>query len=445
LIPSPAVAEKPADGKQLDAPPSPDAPALPAPAAATHAPARFFPILLGAVGAVIIVGLLLLGLLPKRQREEALAAANRDEVNRSPTVHVALPMKVASTSTLTLPGTLAPNRDTMLYARSSGFVRAWRVDLGDAVKAGDLLADIDQPDVDQELRQSRSTLEQARANVTQASANVALAKINMERQKNLGPQLTPQRDIDIATSNYETTSAGMLAATAMVHADEAIVARLEELVSFDHVTAPFDGVIAKRFIEVGNLVSAGSGSAIQPLYHLMQTDPVLILIDVPQVSASSILLGRTAKISTRNKDVAPITATVAHLARIVDPVTRTMHVELLAANKDGSLMPGMYIEVAIDVPLKKELLSVSAASLLLSGEGTRIAVVRPDGHVAIKSVIIDTDNGATLLISSGLDPADQVVLNPDGLIEEGLHVDIAKDSVPSGSMAEPEDRQSKRP
>jgi RND family efflux transporter MFP subunit len=231
---------------------------------------------------------------------------------------------------------------------------------------------------------------------------------------------------------------------AVVQANEAMVKRLEDMVSFDRVIAPFDGVIAKRYIEVGNLVSAGSGTTIQPLYHLMQTDPVLILIDVPQVSASSIRLGRSARIRTRNKDIGPVTATVAHLARVVDPVTRTMHVELLAANKAGLLMPGMYCEVDVDIPLRTPLLSISAASLLLSGAGTRIAVVMLDGRIAIKTVVIDTDRGATLLIASGLSAIDQVVLNPNGLIEDGLHVEIAKDpptSTLSGDSTIPSSKQ----
>jgi membrane fusion protein, multidrug efflux system len=433
--------EAPAEGPPRDTPIAVENHVQQTPSPGAHATAWFWPVLISVVGVTLLVGLLLLGLLPKWHQQEALATATSEEVNRPPSVHVALPDAVSSRSTLTLPGTLAPNRDTMIYARSSGFVRAWTVDLGDPVTSGELLADIDQPEVDQELRQARSTLEQSRAEVTQAIAGLALSKMTMERQQNLGPQLTPQQSIDIAKTNFEAGGSGLLAAMAVVQANEAMVKRLEELVSFDHVTAPFDGVIAKRYIEVGNLVSAGSGTTIQPLYRLMQTDPVLILIDVPQISASSIRLGRSARIRTRNKDIGPVTATVAHLARIVDPVTRTMHVELLAANKDGLLMPGMYSEVDIDIPLSTPLLSISAASLLLSGAGTRIAVVMPDGRIAIKTVVIDTDRGATLLIASGLDPTDQVVLNPNGLIEDGLHVEIAKDTPatrPSGeSPAEP--------
>jgi RND family efflux transporter MFP subunit len=438
------AADVSAEGKPQDPPPPAEKPIQQMPPQGTHASSWFWPILLTAVGILLLGGLLLLGLLPKLHQQEALAAATSEEVNRPPSVHVARPDLVPSTSTLTLPGTLAPNRDTMIYARSSGFVRSWTVDLGDPVTSGDLLAEIDQPEVDQELRQARSTLEQSRASVTRDLANLALSKITMERQQNLGPQLTPQQSIDIAKTNFDAGSSGLLAAMAVVQANEAMVKRLEDMVSFDRVIAPFDGVIAKRYIEVGNLVSAGSGTTIQPLYHLMQTDPVLILIDVPQVSASSIRLGRSARIRTRNKDIGPVTATVAHLARVVDPVTRTMHVELLAANKAGLLMPGMYCEVDVDIPLRTPLLSISAASLLLSGAGTRIAVVMLDGRIAIKTVVIDTDRGATLLIASGLSAIDQVVLNPNGLIEDGLHVEIAKDpptSTLSGDSTIPSSKQ----
>lgn len=436
-----------------EAPPSPQTP----PAAPRHEgsappsaqpPAKGWggwPYLLGLLLVLAFGGLVAAGMVPKLRRQEALEAATNAALSRVPTVRVAHPKHVPPTTSVLLPGTVAAARDTMLYARASGYVKSWKADLGDHVKAGEALAEIDQPDTDQQLLQAKATLEQSRASIEQAKTALALAKLNLGRQQQLGPQITPQQDIDTAQTNFDAARAGLAAAEAKARADDADVHRLEELISFGHVVAPFDGVIAQRSIEVGNLVSAGSTTATQPLYHLLQTDPVLILVDVPQVSAPAVTVGEIAKISGRDRSTPAASATVSHLARALDPVTRTMHVELLAPNHDGTLMPGMYVQVDIAAPSGKGLLSLSAACLLLTGEGTRVAVVGADGRIALKHIVIDTDQGATLVVSSGVTPDDRVVTNPAGLIEDGMQVDVAEDqpAAPAPAASDKSDKSAK--
>ena len=395
----------------------------------TPAPAKstVWPYFVGLVVVGVLVALLLIGLLPRLQRQKALVAATEAAVGHVPRVRVVQPQVAPSTTAITLPGTLSATRDTLIYARSSGYVRSWRVDLGDQVKAGDLLAEIDQPEVGHQLMQVKAVLEQSRANIEQAKVTVAQAMLNLRRQQGLGPQMTSQQEIDNAQTAYDAGRAAVAVAEAKAKGDEADVLRLEEPVPFGGIVAPFAGVITQRSIEVGNLVSAGGGSATQPLYHLMQTDQVLALVDIPQATAASIAIGQTAKITTRGSKTASVPATVAHLARALDPATRTMHVELLADNRDGLLMPGMYVQIEIAVPAGKPLLSIGVASLLMSGAGTRVAVVDQDGRVSLKKVEIEADTGATLLIASGLELTDRVVTNPAGQLAEGMHVEVIAD------------------
>jgi RND family efflux transporter MFP subunit len=410
---------------------SPDASHAGGPSAPSQRPSRSrsgaLPYLIGALVAGALSGLFLLGYLPKVRHAKALQEATEQSLTALLRVRVANPRLIAAENSIALPGAVAAMRDTMIFARATGYVHSWKFDLGDSVKAGDLLAEIDQPDIDQELIQARATLDQSRLGIELAKGNLGLCKLKLSRQKTLGPNLTPQEDIDNAQSNYDIATVNLVVASAKVKADEANVHRLEELMSFGRVIAPFDGVITQRFIEIGNLVSGGSGSSAQQLYHLMQIDPILILVDVPQVSAASIAVGQKALVRPNGSRVDPIPGTIAHIANAIDPVTRTMRVQILAQNKENKLLPGMYVQTSIMVPTGKPLLTVSSGALLLSGEGTRIAVVQPDSHITLKTVEIERDDGATLVIASGLSPTDRVVTNPAGRIEEGLLVEIATD------------------
>jgi RND family efflux transporter MFP subunit len=395
----------------------------------------FLPYLVGLIAVAVLLALFLLGYLPKVKHAEALRLATEGSYKALIRVRVATPQPIPPEERLALPGAVAATRDTMIFARATGYVHAWHFDLGDPVKAGDLLAEIDQPEVDQELLQARATLDQSRLGVELAKGNAGLSTIKLQRQKSLGPNLTPQQDIDNAQSNFDIATVNLVVAGAKVKADEANVHRLEELVSFGHVIAPFDGVITQRYIEVGNLVNAGSGAGGQPLYHLMQINPILVLVDVPQISAASIALGQKASVRPNGSAVAPIPGAIAHIANAIDPVTRTMRVQILADNAKGALLPGMYGQAEIQVPAGKPLLSISSGSLLLSGDGTRVAVVTGDSRIAFKTVEIERDNGATLVIASGLSVTDRVVTNPAGHIEDGMPVEVAEAPAPEAPAA----------
>jgi RND family efflux transporter MFP subunit len=387
-----------------------------------------WPWLLGLFALLALAGIFLLGYLPRLGHAAELAAAT-DQAQRSLLrVRVAKPKPLPAATVVALPGAVAATRDTMVYARSTGYVRSWKFDLGDLVRTGDLLAEIDQPELDQELIQAKAMLDQSRLGIELQKGNVGLCRLKLQRQKDLGPNLTPQEGIDNAQSAFDIATVNLVVAEAKVKADAANVGRLEELVSFGRVVAPFDGVITQRFLEVGNLVNGSSGGTAQPLFHLMQIDPILVLADVPQAEASSIALGQAAVVHPQSAASSAVGGRIAHLANALDPITRTMRVQILCDNHERRLLPGMYVQAEITVPTGKELLEIGSGSLLLSGAGTRVAVVKDDGRLSLRTVEIARDDGATLEIASGLSANDLVVTNPAGRIEEGIPVEVVKDA-----------------
>jgi membrane fusion protein, multidrug efflux system len=428
LPPSAQLRPSPATGEPLAHDPTPAPPPSLPPSPGRTGP---WPWLISLMALLTFAGMFLIGYLPRLSHAAELAAA-ADLAQRSPLrVRVAKPRQVPAATALALPGAVAATRDTMIFARSTGYVHSWKFDLGDTVKTGELLAEIDQPELDQELIQARATLDQSRLGIELGKGNVGLCRLKLQRQKDLGPNLTPQEGIDNAQSAFDIATVNLVVAEAKVKADEANVRRLEELVSFGRVLAPFDGVITQRFLEVGNLVNGSSAAGAQPLFHLMQIDPILVLADVPQVSASSIALGQAAEVPAPGGTGKTVGGRIAHIANALDPTTRTMRVQILCDNHDRRLLPGMYVQAVITVPTGKELLEISSGSLLLSGAGTRVAVVRDDGRLTLRTVEIARDNGATLELSSGLRADDLVVTNPAGRIEEGIQVEMTKDA-PAG-------------
>ncbi len=411
---------------QLPRPLPGTAPAAPGPAPA-EARAGHWPWLAGVGALAALAGIFLLGYLPRIGHAAELHAKSEQAQHILLRVHVAHPHALPGATTLNLPGAVAATRDTMIFARSTGYVRSWKHDLGDQVRNGELLAEIDQPELDQELVQARATLDQSRLGIELGKGNVGLCKIKLQRQKDLGPNLTPQEGIDNAQSAFDIATVNLVVAEAKVKADEANVHRLEELVAFGRVLAPFDGVITQRLIEVGNLVNGSAGAAAQPLFHLMQIDPVLVLADVPQADAAAIALGQAAVVHPPGVGAPAVAGRIAHLANALDPTTRTMRVQILCDNHDSRLLPGMFVQEDIAIPSGKQLLEISAVCLLLSGAGTRVAVVQGDGRLALRTVEIARDNGATLDIAAGLTTEDWVVTNPAGRIEDGLPVEVAKD------------------
>ncbi|QTO23138.1 efflux RND transporter periplasmic adaptor subunit [Burkholderia seminalis] len=375
---------------------------------------------LGAVA--LAAGLLALGIVPRIDAR----AAQRMQVAAQQALPVAviMPGTAPADQTLTLPGSVMPYADASIYARTSGYIAHWSADLGTHVKAGQALARISAPDLDAQLRQ-------ARADEASAQANYDYAKSTAQRwQDMLKTQSVSQQDTD-------TKVADMNAKRAMLASAQANVAHLAELVSYESVAAPFDGVITARNVDVGTLVTAG-GTPGSPglsgeLFHLEQTDTLRVFVDVPQDSAASVSTGTPVYLTTPQFPGRRIAAQVARSAGAIDPVTRTLRVEIDVDNRDGTLMPGAYAQAHLVVPSAAPALDLPVSALLFRASGVTVATVGANGRTALKTVQIGRDFGTRVEIVAGLAATDRVIDNPGDAITAGEAVTIvstAHDAAP---------------
>jgi multidrug efflux system membrane fusion protein len=367
---------------------------------------------------VVIAFLLAAGLakavLVKVNQSRALDRQVTD--SRGQQVLVTRAKRNTGANTITLPGTLQGALESPIYARTSGYVKSWTRDIGARVEKGQVLAQIDTPEVDQELMQIE-------ANRKQIESRVALAQSSLERWKNLRKiDAVSQQELDERQATYSQ-------AVADLAAGDANVRRLRQLRSFRSIVAPFAGVITRRNVEVGDLVNAGNAGANRELFRLAQTDPLRVYVSVPQTYASQVKIGQPAKIELRESPGAIYTGKVARTANAIDPVTRTMQVEITQPNADGKLMPGAYAQVILSIEMSASL-TVPSNTLLFRKDGPTIAVVGPDGRVHLQSVRIGQDYGRTVEIISGLQGSEQLIVNPSDSIEDGEQVVIAEAKAP---------------
>jgi RND family efflux transporter MFP subunit len=313
---------------------------------------------------------------------------------------------------LTLPGTLQGINEATVYARTNGYVLRWVKDIGASVKKGDLLAEIATPEVDQELSQAAATEEQS-------SSSASLAKSTAERWKQLRDKdAVTQQDFDERESAYRQAAASLTAL-------QANVSRLKHLQAFNRVTAPFDGVVTSRNIDVGDLVDAGSGAAAKALFTVSQIDPLRLYIFVPQVYASQVKVGDQVDVTLAGNLEQTFKGTIARTARSIDTATRTMQVEIQVPNAQAELISGSYVEAKLPIKQDRAALLVPTNVLLFRPDGPRIAVVDDQGVVHLHLVKLGTDFGSSVAVLSGLKISDVIVVNPPDSINEGDVVSIA--------------------
>jgi RND family efflux transporter MFP subunit len=399
---------------------TPDVPPTSTPAAATPPQSRRGWLLLTIVG-LGLTGLFLTGYLPRMHQQQTLENASRAEAGNL-RVRVANPRPAPSTIDLRLSGSVEALRETTIYARSNGYVRSWSADLGENVTEGQVLVDLDAPEMAHVLAEGEATLARARADLERVKADLALAQSQLQRAKTLGPTVTSQQDIDTRQSLNDVQLANLLANEAIVRADEANFRRLQQLKAFSKVLAPFAGTVTYRGIEVGELVTSGSGSTAKVLYRLAQTDQLRVLIDVPQNAATAITQGLAAVVHPRSG--VSVEGTVAHLARSLDPTTRTMRTEIVVPNRDGVLLPGMYVQATLKIPNRQPLLLLNSNVLLNGAKGPQIAVVGADGVAHLRTIRIELDTGSEIGLASGITEQDQVMLNPPAGLEDSAVVEI---------------------
>jgi membrane fusion protein, multidrug efflux system len=344
---------------------------------------------------------------------ERRVLATETEAIAVPSVEVVHPKPEPPQQDLVLPSTLQAYTESPIYARTSGYLGRWYRDIGSRVKKGELLADIETPEVDQELMQARAARDQA-------EAQLKLAQSSAKRWENLQKMdAVSEQETDERASSYTQGEASLAAATANVR-------RLEQLESFKHIYAPFSGVLTRRNVDVGALVNAGNGGANQELFVVAQIDPIRVYVDVPENDSPSIRPGVRAGIEIPELISQHFTGSVVRTADAIDPSTRTLRTEIDVPNPKGQLLPGSYAQVHFALKEQVQRLTVPANALLFRAEGPRAAVVGQDGKVQLKTVAIGRDFGMSVEILNGLGPADSIVLSPSDSLEDRQQVRVAR-------------------
>ncbi len=363
--------------------------------------------------ALLVLAVLLVagGFAVARRLTERGALAKETERLAIPTVGVTKPGMEPAADQLVLPAQLQPYVDSPIFARTNGYLLRWTRDIGSHVGKGELLAEIDTPEVDQELMQAKATRQQT-------EAQLSLAKSTAERWTNLRKtDSVSQQEADQQVSAYAQAQANFAAADANVR-------RLQQLESFKRVYAPIAGVLTQRNTDVGALITAGSAGQTRPLFNIAQVDPLRVFVSVPQMNAPSIRPGLPAYIELREYPGQKFNGKVVRTADAIDLATRTLLTEIDVPNPQGRLLPGSYAEVHFAVPIQITRMSVPVNTILFRAEGPRVAVVGSDHKVHLKTISIGRDFGTKIEILGGLDANDQIVLNPADSLEEGQEVNI---------------------
>ena len=383
---------------------------------------------------LLIVAAFLTGYIPLRKRETVIRNEAREQGQALPRVDVLEVGRSAARNDLVLPGNIQAVTEAPILARADGYIKSRMVDIGDRVRAGQSLAEIEAPELDEQvqqakanLEQTKAALEQALANQRQGKANAELARVTADRWKVLaGTGIVSRQENDQYQAQYQAQLANLdaldkavAAARSNISAAEANLSRLNEVQSYRVVKAPFDGIVTLRNVDVGALVNAGNTL----LYRIAQMSVLRTYVNVPQSYAESIHAGQIAQLTVSNLPGRRFSGAVARTANSLDPNSRTMLVEVQVPNRDGALLPGMYALVDLTSPRSNPPLLVPGDALIVRADGTQVAVVRPDHTIHFQKIQIGRDYGDKLEILGGLEQGELVIANPSDLVREGVKVD----------------------
>lgn len=357
----------------------------------------------------VVVAVVIFGILPRIQARATLK--RETEEMAIPDVSVVVPQHTAPAQEIVLPANVQAYMDSPIYARTNGYLKAWYVDIGARVKAGQLLAEIDTPEVNQQLRQ-------ALADLATAQANVHLAQITAERYAGLlKTDSVSKQDADNAESDYA-------AKKTIVQSAEANVKRLEDLQSFQKVFAPFAGVITARNTDIGALIDSGSsGGPRTELFHIAQPGRLRVYVNVPEAYSRAARPGLTADLTLAEFPGRSFRGTLVRTADAIDPATRTLLVEIAVNNPGGELLSGAYAEVHLKLPTPKSSLILPVNTLLFRSEGLRVVVVK-NGQAELRPITIGHDFGSSVEVIAGLSGDESVIANPPDSIESGQKVRV---------------------
>ena len=367
-------------------------------------------VLIAVLGILFVIGAVT-GLMVRFSESRALA--KETESLAVPSVVVVHAQQEAPQQDLVLPSTLQAYTESPIYARTNGYLAKWYRDIGSHVEKGQPLADIETPEIDQELMQAGAARDQA-------AAQAQIAKTSAERWETLQKQdAVAQQETDERTSSYVQGKANLASSDANVR-------RLQQLESFKHVYAPFSGVVIKRNVDIGALVNAGNGGSNQELFVVAKIDPIRVFVNVPEIYAPLIHSGVQGSIELAALNGQRFSGKVVRTANAIDAATRTLNTEIDVPNPKGVLLPGAFAQVHFSLNVKTRSLSLPVNALLFRAEGTRAAVVGHDGKIHLKPVVIGRDYGTSVEILGGVEPSDAIVLNPGDSLDEGQPVELTK-------------------
>lgn len=361
-------------------------------------------------GAVVVRGI--------SSRIKAAAIVKQETLDLAiPSVAVIHPKRGEMKDEISLPGNIMAFTDAPIYARTNGYLKKWYADIGTHVRAGQLIAEIESPEVDQQL-------DQARADLNQAQANLKLAELTLSRyQALLKLEAIAKQDVDNANGAYEANKA-------TVASQAANVKRLEQMVGFEKVFAPFDGVITVRNTDVGALINAGAGTGgtSQELFHISTTNKLRIFVSVPQMYSHAAAVGVTADITLAESPGRKFMGKVSRNSEVIDPSTRTLLTEVDIDNPAGQLMPGAYAEVHLKLPSQSAALLLPVTALVFRAEGLQVAVVHDGNRAELVHITLGRDFGTEVEVTSGITERDQVIVNPPDSLTTGAAVRVEPES-----------------
>lgn len=373
---------------------------------------------LGIVAAVVAVAIVALGLTQRARSSTQLQQWT--EANAIPTVALVQPQPLGAAGGLQLPGRLEAYSNAPIYARASGYLKAWHVDIGAGVKAGQVLAEIETPDLDQQLAQ-------ARANLAKVEADAALSESTAKRwQAMLGTDAVSKQEVDEKTGDYD-------AKHALAEAAQANLERIQALKGYAKLVAPFDGVVTARETDVGALINAGGGG--QELFVVSDVHKLRMYVNVPQNYAPAIKDGATVKLAVPEYPGKTFTGTIEASSSAINAASGTTLVQVSVDNADGKLLPGAYASATFDLPANAALLRVPASALVFDDKGLRVATVDQQNKVTFKDVTIARDLGKTVQLGSGIATGDRVIESPPDGLADGDTVRISAPTQAEGDHA----------
>ena len=397
--------------------------------------ARTRTVIVTGIGALVLfLVLLLVGVVPRVRNQRELASAAQTVQTAAPEVYVIRP-EPAAEADLSLAATTQAIQDSIIYARTSGYLSKRYVDIGDSVTAGQLLAEIASPEIEQQLRQGQADLQQSERNLDLQKANLDLARATMGRYEAADAEgAVAKQAVDQSVSAYRTAQAAVAAAEANVQSNRANVQRLQELTSWQRVLAPFSGAVIQRNVDVGALITAGSpvnNTAVAPssvtggangLFEIAQIDSLRVFVNVPQVYAPNVKVGLPVQIAVRGQLGHPVMGKVARTASAIDPGTRTLLTQVDIPNQSRRLLPGMFVYVTFKIAPSGTHWRVLATAVIFNAQGTRVAIVGAGNTLRYQEVVLGRDFGTSIDVQAGLQGHEMIVKQPTVSLQEGQRV-----------------------